>query len=226
MERQTFKMRKNKCLILTCIVWMVSQAFMSYGQTGEPPAVVPPQNTEQNQSPNILIGAGDLLSVVVFDTPELSTSARVTQDGEVNLPVLGRLHLAGMTTIDAARKIELELRTRRLLLEPHVTVLISEYATQGATVMGEVRTPGVYPTLGTRRLLDMISVAGGLQPTAGKTISIIHRDDPQHPENIALQSQPGKLSAQQNPSRRHDHRRQSWSRVCHRRCAKAWRISD
>jgi len=199
MERQTFKMRKNKCLILTCIVWMVSQAFMSYGQTGEPPAVVPPQNTEQNQSPNILIGAGDLLSVVVFDTPELSTSARVTQDGEVNLPVLGRLHLAGMTTIDAARKIELELRTRRLLLEPHVTVLISEYATQGATVMGEVRTPGVYPTLGTRRLLDMISVAGGLQPTAGKTVSIIHRDDPQHPENIALQSQPGKLSAQQNP---------------------------
>ncbi|QNI33812.1 polysaccharide biosynthesis/export family protein [Alloacidobacterium dinghuense] len=154
---------------------------------------------QRNSAPNIAIGAGDLLSIVVFDTPELTTSARVSQDGEVNLPVLGMMRLAGMNTIDAARRIEDELRSRHLILDPHVTVFISEYASQGATVMGEVRTPGVYPTLGTRKMLDMISVAGGLQTTAGKTVTIVHRDDPQHPVNIALQSGPANMSAQENP---------------------------
>ncbi|HZU09014.1 MAG TPA: polysaccharide biosynthesis/export family protein [Pseudacidobacterium sp.] len=189
-------MAKSKAIVLSLFVFVsIWQCRLLFGQTASQEAQIP----QSAQSPSIAIGPGDLLSVVVFDTPELSTSVRVSQDGEVNLPVLGRIHLAGVNTIDAARKIEQELRTRRLLLEPHVTVFIAEYASQGATVMGEVRTPGVYPTLGTRRLLDMISVAGGLQPTAGKTASIIHRDDPQHPVNITLQSHPGALSAQENP---------------------------
>jgi polysaccharide export outer membrane protein len=190
------KTAKSKAIVLLLFVFVsIWQCRVFFGQTASQEAQIP----QSAQSPSIAIGPGDLLSVVVFDTPELSTSVRVSQDGEVNLPVLGRIHLAGMNTIDAARKIEQELRTRRLLLEPHVTVFIAEYASQGATVMGEVRTPGVYPTLGTRRLLDMISIAGGLQPTAGKTASIIHRDDPQHPVNITLQSHPGALSAQENP---------------------------
>lgn len=151
-------------------------------------------------APNIAIGAGDLLNIVVFDTPELTTSVRVSQDGEVNLPVLGRMKLAGMNTIEAARMIEGELRSRHLILEPHVTVFIAEYASQGAAVLGEVRTPGIYPTLGTRKLLDMLSVAGGLQTTAGKTVSIVHRDDPQHPVNIAMQSGPATMYAQENPT--------------------------
>lgn len=161
-----------------------------------------PAGSSQDQrsaAPNIAIGPGDLLNIVVFDTPELTTSVRVTQDGDVNLPVLGLMRLAGLNSIEAARKIEDELRSRRLILDPHVTVFITEYASQGATVMGEVRTPGVYPTLGTRRLLDMISVAGGLQTTAGKSVSIVHRDDPEHPVTIALQSGSATMYAQDNP---------------------------
>jgi len=154
---------------------------------------------QRPSAPNIAIGAGDLLNIVVFDTPELTTSARVNQDGEVNLPVLGMMRLAGFNTIDAARKIEEDLRSRHLIIDPHVTVFIAEYASQGATVMGEVRSPGVYPTLGTRKLLDMLSVAGGLQSTAGKSVSIVHRDDPQHPIIVALQSGSSTMYAQENP---------------------------
>jgi polysaccharide export outer membrane protein len=150
-------------------------------------------------SPNITIGAGDLLNIVVFDTPELTTSVRVTQDGDVNLPVLGLLRVAGLSTSDAALKMEKELRSRQLILDPHVTIFVTEYASQGATIMGEVRTPGVYPTLGTRKLLDMLSLAGGVQATAGKAVSIVHRNDPQHPVTVALQSSPANLYAQENP---------------------------
>ncbi len=163
------------------------------------PSAVPPADQQRGSAPNIAIGSGDLLNIVVFDTPELTTSVRVSQDGEVNLPVLGLMRLAGLNTIEAARKIEDDLRSRRLILDPHVTVFIAEYASQGATVMGEVRSPGVYPTLGTRKLLDMLSVAGGLQTTAGKTVSIVHRDDPQHPVTVVLQSGASTMYAQENP---------------------------
>ena len=172
-----------------------------------PTAALPPQNTATapaladpaDAPPAILIGPGDMLNVAVFETPELSTSARVNQDGDVNLPVLGPVHLAGFNTQQAAAALEDAFRTRGLLLNPHVTVSETEFASQGATVLGEVRSPGVYPTLGSRRLLDMISLAGGASTTAGRLVSIVHRGDAQHPMQIALQPTPASLHAQQNP---------------------------
>ncbi len=150
-------------------------------------------------SPAIDIGPGDLLDVVVFDTPELSGHVRVTQDGFANLPVLGRVDFNGLNADQASRMLERELRGRNLLLEPHVTIFIVEYASQGATVSGEVRQPGVYPTLGKRRMLDMLAIAGGVSPTGGKVVSIIHREDPEHPQTVALQASPDHLSMQENP---------------------------
>ena len=150
-------------------------------------------------SPAIDIGPGDLLDIEVFDTPELSTHVRVTQDGFANLPVIGRIELSGLNADQAARAIEDQFRSRNLLLEPHVTVFITEYASQGATISGEVKQPGIYPTLGKRRMLDMLAIAGGISATAGKTVSIIHRDDPEHPVRVALQANPNNLAAQLNP---------------------------
>ncbi|HLH35405.1 MAG TPA: polysaccharide biosynthesis/export family protein [Alloacidobacterium sp.] len=194
-------MKKNRSrhhFILSGIgLFAISLSGIQPGFAQQPAAE--PQDQQPTSAPNIAIGAGDLLNIVVFDTPELTTSARVSQDGDVNLPVLGTMKLAGLNTLAAARKIEDELRSRHLILDPHVTVFIVEYASQGATVIGEVRTPGIYPTLGTRKLLDMLSVAGGLQTTAGKSVSIVHRNDPQHPVTIALQSGPGTMYAQENP---------------------------
>ena len=151
------------------------------------------------QPPIITIGPGDQLDIQVFDTPELSGPARVSQTGEANLPVLGNVQVAGLTPNQAARKIEGELKSRGILIDPHVTVAIAEYASQGATVTGEVKTPGVYPTLGRRRLLDMIALAGGVSNAAGRVATIVHRDDPQHPVNIPLVPNNNSLSAQENP---------------------------
>ncbi len=160
-------------------------------------AAVPADSADQ--APSILIGPGDLLNVVVFETPELSASVRVNQNGDASLPVLGPVHLAGMNSQEASTTLEDAYRTRGLLLNPHVTVAETEFASQGASVIGEVRSPGVYPTLGSRRLLDMLSLAGGVSTTAGRLASIIHRGDPQHPVQIALQPTPAALHAQVNP---------------------------
>jgi polysaccharide biosynthesis/export protein len=148
----------------------------------------------------VAISPGDVLSVEVFDTPELSTeSARVSESGQIDLPVLGLVKVAGLNPIQAAVRIESELRSHGLMLEPHVTVSVLAYASQVATVLGEVKTAGVYPVFGGRRLLDVIALAGGLSPSAGKIVTIAHRDDPHHPIIVRLVQNARSLGAQQNP---------------------------
>ena len=127
------------------------------------------------------ISGGDLLEVNVFDTPELSGKLRVDERGNIALPVGGVLPVAGLTTQEAARRIEARLRETEVLNEPHVAVTALEYATQGVTIAGEVKNPGVFPLLGAHNLLDMISAAGGLTAEAGATVTGTHRADPEHP---------------------------------------------
>jgi polysaccharide export outer membrane protein len=190
-------------LALFCFAsYLIATAPLLSAQDTGTPQPGQPSATGQRRfppSPAIEVGPGDLLDIVVFDTPELSSHVRVTQDGFANLPVLGRVDLNGLNADQAARRLEALYRSRNLLLEPHVTVFIVEYASQGATISGEVRQPGVYPTLGRRRLLDMIAVAGGISPTAGKTAAIIHRDDPTHPTTVRLESKAEHLATQDNP---------------------------
>lgn len=141
------------------------------------------------------ISAGDLLDVEVFDTTELSGKLRVDEHGSIALPIAGDLAVSGMTAEQAGHAIEQKLLTANILKDPHVSVTVLEYATQGVTVLGEVKNPGVYPLLGTHGLLDLISAAGGATPNAGKAVTVTHRADPNHPEIVNVESKPGSTVA-------------------------------
>jgi polysaccharide biosynthesis/export protein len=173
----------------------------AWAQTNVPqPSDATQAQQEMIEAPKLVIGPGDVLSIQVFDTPELSMDAsRVSQGGQVTLPVLGIVNVAGLSAIQAGQRIESELRARGIMIDPHVTVSVVEYATQGATMLGAVKAPGVYPTFGGRRLLDMIALAGGLDLTAGKLVSIAHRSDPLHPVLITLVPNAQALGDQENP---------------------------
>jgi len=136
--------------------------------------------------PALRISAGDLLAVDVFDTPELSAKLRVNEKGDIDLPVAGSIHVEDLTAERAAAEIENLLRNDNILKHPHVEVFIQEYATQGVSVLGEVKNPGIYPELGSHSLLDFISVAGGITPTAGKAVTITHKNDPNNPTIVQL----------------------------------------
>jgi polysaccharide export outer membrane protein len=140
--------------------------------------------------PTLLIASGDLLSVEVFDTPELSAKSRVNEKGDIDLPVTGLVHVAGSTAEQASARIENTLETKNILKHPHVSVFIQEYATQGVSVLGEVKSPGVYPDLGTHSLLDFVSMAGGVTANSGKAVSITHKNDPEHPAVVQLDNAP------------------------------------
>src|SRR5215467_12519238 len=120
------------------------------------------------------IGAGDLIEMTVFDTPEFSGKIRVSNTGDVILPLVGGLHLQGLKAGEAQALIRQKLIDGGFLKDPQVTVFVVEYATQGVSVVGEVKNPGIYPAFGSHHLLDYISVAQGLTPLAGTTVTITH----------------------------------------------------
>jgi len=137
-------------------------------------------------SPSLPISFGDLIQVNVFDNPDLSASLRVDSKGEVVLPLGGAVQVKGLTAAEAGAAIAARLKEAGILLDPHVTVLILEYQSQGVTITGEVRNPGVYPLLGNRNVLDMIAMAGGLNENAGKVASVFHRGNPNDVRQITL----------------------------------------
>jgi polysaccharide export outer membrane protein len=134
------------------------------------------------------ISAGDLVDLTVFDTPELSTKLRVDEHGLITLPLAGSLPVAGLTADQAGRAIESRLRQTDVLKDPHVSVTVLEYNSQGVTVLGEVRNPGVYPLMGAHGLLDLLSAAGGVTSNASKDVTVTHRDDPQHPVSVKVET--------------------------------------
>jgi polysaccharide biosynthesis/export protein len=121
---------------------------------------------------SILIGAGDMLHISVFDTPEMDQHARVTDDGNAPLIFLGNVHLAGFTPEQAARTIETQLQQKDYMKHPQVTVTIEQYATQGVLVMGQVAHPGSVQIDTSRPVLDVLSLAGGLTDVASRKITV------------------------------------------------------
>lgn len=165
---------------LTAAFCIVLLGQVVAGQTQPPGAYTP------RLAPPLKIGFGDLIQVTMFDNPNLSGAFRVDANGDIVVPLIGQVHVAGDTADEAAALIE-KLYVKDDILKPidsYATVFISEYATQGITVNGAVQKPGVYPALGVRMLNNVISEAGGELKTAASTVIITHKDDPRHPITI------------------------------------------
>lgn len=177
------------------LVW--ASAFPALAQDAASPASTPEANAAiaGGAAHALEISAGDLLDVNVFDTAELSGKMRVDEHGAIALALGGELPVSGLTAEEAARAIEKKLLDEGILREPHVSVTVLEYATQGVTVLGEVKNPGVYPLLGAHGLLDLISAAGGETPSAGRAVTLTHRSDPDHPVIVNVDSKPGSTAA-------------------------------
>ena len=168
------------------------------------PATAPPNSSESTQGPaGMRMGIGDLLEVSVYGVPELTAKARISNTGDIYLPLINSVHVAGLTAEEAQTLIEKRLEAGAFVKNPHVSVFIADYASEGVNVLGQVTKPGVYTVVGERRLFDVISAAGGFTERAGRTVSITHRnalDTPvmvklsedlkQNPENN-LRIQPG-----------------------------------
>jgi polysaccharide biosynthesis/export protein len=170
-----------------------------WNQPGAPPTVSSePQGAGQPAMP-APIGPGDWLDISEYHTPAFHSSVRVSTAGAVTLPLVGAVNLKGMDEQAAAHAIETALAAQGMLLHPLVSVVVTFYAGEDVSVLGEVARPGVYPYGVHHRLLDVISQASGLAPDAGRLVDVFHRDDPQTPHPVLLGLGASDAMADHNP---------------------------
>jgi polysaccharide export outer membrane protein len=142
-----------------------------------PPAKLasPATSAPLHSDSSVRLGAGDLIEIGVFGVPDLSTKVRISNSGDVYLPLIDYVHIADLSVDEAQGLIEKRLQDGGFVRGPHVTIFVDESASQAITVIGEVSHPGPYPAIGERRLFDMISAAGGFTDRAGRNITIVHK---------------------------------------------------
>jgi polysaccharide export outer membrane protein len=188
------------------VIFTLLIGFSAQGLSQNPPQpkpfVPPPLNEEflTNRPANVptslvgseyQIGRDDLIEVSVFEAPELNTTSRVSANGFVSLNLIGPIEAGGKTTQEVEKTIADALGAK-YLNDPHVTVLVREYASQPVSILGAVKVPGIYQIKGQKFLLDMLATAQGLdQTTAGKTIQVMRRpkDDSEQGETIVINAE-------------------------------------
>jgi polysaccharide export outer membrane protein len=118
------------------------------------------------------IGPGDLIEVKVFEVDELNQTVRVSEDGSITLPLLGRVPVEGLTQEGAVQRIT-GLLQAKYVKNPQVTIFIKEYRNQQVSVIGAVEKAGSYEIVGRKNLLQIISMAGGFSENAADEIFIL-----------------------------------------------------
>ena len=106
------------------------------------------------------IGPGDILSIQVYGEDDLSDQYSVSTNGELDFPLIGMLFVQGRTATEVGKVLRRRLM-QGYLMNPHVTVTISTFASQPVQVHGAVAKPGTYFLQGPTTVLQMLSLAGG-----------------------------------------------------------------
>jgi polysaccharide export outer membrane protein len=133
-----------------------------------------------------IIGSGDVLAIEVFDVPELTREVRVSQTGSIGVPLVPvRLHVSGLTEIQAAAKISEVLQANGLVSHPVVSVNVKERKSKPITVVGAVAHPMVYQADRQVTLIEVLAEAGGIANDASDTVIISRAEtDPSNDPSV------------------------------------------
>lgn len=112
------------------------------------------------------IGSGDVLNIQVWKEKELSQTVVVRPDGKISLPLLGELLASGKEPAQLEKLIQERLQS--MVVEPRVTVTVSEIHSRMVYITGEVARPGAYPLNAPLTVLQLIAQAGGLTEFASR----------------------------------------------------------
>lgn len=129
------------------------------------------------------LDTGYQLELEVFGAPEMNSSLRVDDDGNVIVPLIGAVHVAGDTLREAEKSIAHELAAKEIINSPNIHLRISAFAAGSITVSGEVQSPGKLQLLAPRALLAVLADAGGETTAAGGHVEI-HRSLPGGTEQV------------------------------------------
>lgn len=136
---------------------------------GQNPAAVPAAG---DASTVLKLGPGDVVDVHLYDTPEMEQIVRVSDLGNIQLSLIGEVHVGSLTAAEAAREIERILIAKNLMKYPSVTVTVNTYETENVSVSGQVNSPGAVQVTTPRSAIDLITLSGGLTDFADRHIVV------------------------------------------------------
>ena len=125
------------------------------------------------QTPDKL-GPGDTVHVTVFQQPDLTTDARINERGSIEMPLVGGIKLAGLSTTEAAKAISDALMEGQYLKQPQVAVALTTVRSRQVSMLGLIVRPGRYPLEEAHtKLPDLVAAAGGIAAGGSEEITII-----------------------------------------------------
>lgn len=130
--------------------------------------------TLESIRPTYTLGVGDQITIHAPGMEEISDNPyRVDSEGNINLPILGKISAAGVTVEQL--ESTLNERLRPLVTNPQVVISVVEYRSEPIFFVGAFNSPGIYTLQGRRKLVEMLATIGGLQPDASRVIKITRR---------------------------------------------------
>jgi len=143
--------------------------------------VAPPSVAATPTLPNsqdYRLGAGDAIGVQVYQSPDLSIDARVSESGVISYPLIGSVQLGGLTIAEAEKKIGDALKSGGFVKVPQVNIVLRQVRGNQVAVLGQVSRPGRFPleTFNTR-VSDMLAAAGGTTPTGDDVLIVTGQRD-------------------------------------------------
>src|SRR5258706_3462863 len=161
---------------ITGVAWLnlalLSWAAVASGQEIPAPASGQAQvNCDSRVRSTYLLGPDDDLEMAGPELDELAgKTIRIDGDGDIQVPLVGRVHVADRTVQQAQQEVNKRLST--YIRDPQISISVNEQRSQPVSVLGAVNAPGVHQVRGYKTLLEMLSLAGGLRTDAGYSIRI------------------------------------------------------
>ena len=139
-------------------------------------AAPPAPDKSAVKAPLLQLGPGDSVNIQVYGQPDLSTTVYVGDDGTVSVPLAGNVQVTGLSPAQASSRIEAALKSGKFLVDPHVTLTVTQTRSQRVSVLGQVGTPGRYAVESNTTIFDLLAQAGGITATGSDIIYIIRLD--------------------------------------------------
>jgi polysaccharide export outer membrane protein len=151
-----------------------------------------------------VVGTGDLISMQVFDVPELSRDLRVSETGTIGIPLVPvRIHVAGLSELQVEQKIAEVLEANGLVTHADVSIAVRERKSKPITIVGAVAHPMVYEAVRQVTLVEVLAEAGGIANDAGDNVIVTRGQnasmDPSEPPPLGEEETPPASSPAPSP---------------------------
>jgi polysaccharide export outer membrane protein len=164
---------------LTSLLAVVLLVFAASVSNADATSAVPTQRTLSQ------LGPGDLVGIDIYGQPD-KTEALVDDNGNILVPMVGPVQVAGLSAVEASSKVAKALKDGGFFVNPQVTILVRQGASQFVSVLGQVGVSGRYPVTPTTKVVDLLAQAGGVSASAADVAYIVRTASDGQTERIPV----------------------------------------